>query len=164
MRKILVDKHIGWLDVAVHDAARVDVVECVGDLAHRGQAVVELVQLRGGAAVHQLHCEPPVAAAVHRDHVRMVEPVGEIELPLQSCALDRSATVIGQHLERDRVVRFAGGVRTEHGGGATVAQHLVDDVALERPPRAQHSPRVGRTRLASARAGYLRNQTKQGYV
>jgi hypothetical protein len=36
-----------------------------------------------------------------------------------------------------------------------VAGHVVNDVALERLPGAQHSLRVGRRRLASANAGYL---------
>ena len=58
-----------------------------------------------------------------------------------------------RHLECDRLVRFAGGVGTEHGRGPTVAEHVVDDVALERLATAQHSSRVGRPRLASPTPG-----------
>ena len=77
--KILLHKDIGWLDVAVHDAAVVDVVEGIGNLRQRLEPLRNRRKNNHPSSGQELHREPTLPALVHPDDVRMVELVCNLE-------------------------------------------------------------------------------------
>lgn len=78
-RKIVCHKDIGWLDVGVHDTTTVDVIQGVGNLGKRGQALFQSLQPRRFAAVDELHRQPMRSVRVDLDDVGMAESTRELE-------------------------------------------------------------------------------------
>ena len=108
---MLVEEEVRGLDVAVHQAARVRVLERAGDLTtdvrglRRAQARAGVEHGAQAAAGEQFeHHERDVVLApvVHRHHVRVVEAGGDLGLGPEAA---QEAGVLGegevQHLDRD---------------------------------------------------------------
>jgi hypothetical protein len=81
----------------------------------------------------------------------MVEAMREIEFALQSRRLDGPATALGQHLQRHRPMAVVVGPVDRRR--AALTEDVIDDVTLERLPRAQHRFRLGSTSLAAGQTG-----------
>ena len=62
--------------------------------------------------------------------MRVVEPVGEVEFPLQPGYLGRLAMMVVENLQRHRAIRAGGVMRPVHRRVPAVAEGRVDDVAL----------------------------------
>src|SRR5262249_30471893 len=94
------------------------------------------------STVDELHGQPPVAAALDRHHVGVVQPACEIEFALQPDGFG-SAGVVVEYLQRDDPVCIGRNVRAVHGGEAAMPDDLVEHVALELVAPLQHAYSVG---------------------
>ena len=101
---VVVDQHVRRLDVTVHDAGLVDVLECGEELLGHPLYLRSRESLRGGAPRHrpsrnELHDEvwPPLrdGGVEDRDEVRVVQPGGDARLPLEALQV---LLVLGQHV------------------------------------------------------------------
>ena len=98
----------------MHDPALMGMVECIGDLGQRGQPIGQTLQLGHRATVDQFHCQPTRPAFIHGDDVRVVEPMGELEFPLQPRYLGRLAVMVVENLQRHHAIGARGVVRPVH--------------------------------------------------
>ena len=161
---VVLQKHVARLDVAVHDAALVRMLQRGQHGAHHahrlfGREPLALVEHgRQLAATHHLHRDEGALAAgvlavlVDGDDARVRQPAGRLRFALQACAQlagpGGAEVVLADHLERDAALdqRIEALVDDAHRACAELAQDLVLAQALGRWHRAVNAVPPARLR------------------